>query len=806
MKSEEQNIFSAAFQASVTAIIITNKDGIIEWANPAFELITGYTLNEALGKKPSQLISSGLQSSEFYQALWTCIEQGKPWQGIVTNKRKDKTLYREKLSITPILNQQNEICHYIGFKEDVTQTQALQEALMQSEKRFKELFINAPHAYQSLDTNGNIINVNKKWSELTGYTQEEVRGKFIGDFFTQESKKDMPLKFSHFIKEGHIHNQAFDFVHKNKQHISVEINGSIAYDEHNNPTHTHCVLFDMSEQKALRQERIEIESVFKTTHEGIIVTDKDYHITRINQAFLNMSGYSKDEILGKTPSFLKSNYHDKTFYAQMHKQIEKEGFWHGEIWNRKKNNALYPELLSINKVQDSLGNTLNYIGIFTDISKQKSNEMQLDFLAHHDTLTKLPNRLLLLNKLESSLQSYKKEKSMFALLLLDLDRFKNVNDSYGHISGDELLQKVANRLTNRLRNTDMICRLGGDEFAILLRDIKLQEDAAHVATQIISFMKEPWILDGNIELQVGVSIGISFLNETINSSQEMLQYADVALYKAKNKGGNNFVFYINEMTLKARENIELENRLRQGLANNELEVYLQAQTHIPTRRIIGAEALIRWMDPKKGIIYPDIFIPIAEESGLIRHIGSFVLEEACKLLAKWEKEKNRHISISINVSALQLKSDDFVDEVKNAILKYKINPKYLELELTESALMNNNEALMILYALRSLGVKLVIDDFGTGYSSLSYLKKFPLDTLKVDKSFIDDIPHDKDNTAITKAIVEMGHIMNFTIVAEGVETQEQLQYLQSIGCDVFQGYLESKPISISAFEKKYMLL
>lgn len=932
-QKKELSIFLAAFHSSTNAIIVTNKDAIIEWANPAFATLTGYEVDFAIGKKPSELISSGLQSKEFYEALWESINQGEVWQGVVTNKHKSGALYREELTISPLFNLEGEITHFIGFKKDITQKENLRNSLIQSEYRFrelfeqaplpyqsldkhgvildinrawlkhfgytkeevlgrtyaefitpssletlmknfptllesgaidgpefefitknagtrwvqvqgrtskdengnflhthciltditeqklfieelkynenkfKELFINAPFAYQSLDTQGNILEVNKKWTELTGYEKDEVKGTFIGDLLTKESLQELSTAFAGFMQYGYVRNQPFVIVHKNKNNVYVEVNGSLTYDNANLPLHTHCILFDISEKNAILQERREIDSVFENTNEGIMVTDKHKKITRVNKAFIDLTGYAEEDVLGKSPNFLKSGQHDTDFYIQLWNKIEKEGFWHGEIWNRKKNGELYPELLSINVVKDVHEEVVNYVGVFSDITQQKLSEKEFEHLAHHDALTQLPNRLLLLSFLENSIKEYKRNHSVSALLLLDLDRFKNVNDSYGHMIGDELLQKIASRLSSRFRDVDLISRLGGDEFAILLPNIQKVEDAGKIASQIISLLTKSWTLGENIELQIGVSIGISIINEEIVSSQDMLQYADVALYQAKNKGGNNFVYYANEMTVQAREKLELENSLRIALANNELEIFLQPQIHIQTKRLIGAEALIRWIDPIKGIIYPDSFIPVAEESGLIKIIGSFVLQEACKLLAKWQIEGLRPISISINVSALQLKSDDFVNEVKNAILDFNINPKYLELELTESAIMTNiEEALTILYSLRSLGVKLVIDDFGTGYSSFSYLKKFPLDTLKIDKSFIDDIPFDKDDTAITQAIVEMGHILNFQIVAEGVETPEQLEFLKTIKCDISQGYLESKPISVSEFEKKYFLL
>mgnify|MGYP005995234225 FL=1 len=393
-----------------------------------------------------------------------------------------------------------------------------------------------------------------------------------------------------------------------------------------------------------------------------------------------------------------------------------------------------------------------------------------------------------------------------ALLFLDLDRFKYVNDSFGHAMGDELLQKVALRLRNRLREVDMISRFGGDEFAILLPSVSEIEDAGIIAKKIISIINEPWLLSNKVEIRIGVSIGISIYDKNHITADEMLQFADAALYRAKEEGKGIFTYYKEEMTIKARNKIEIETQLRRACENNEFLVHYQPQIDIKTGNLLGAEALVRWNHPIKGVIYPDDFISIAEETGIIFDIGIFVLEEVCIQAKKWEKEEGlKDFKFCINISAYQLEYENIVEIFSNIINRIGYSPNNIELEITESALIKNkNKILFILHKFRTLGFKLSIDDFGTGYSSLSYLKKFPLDILKIDKSFIKDIPFDKDDMDIAIAIIQMGHALGFKVIAEGVEKKEQLDFLLENKGDYYQGYLGSKPIGANEFKNKYL--
>lgn len=559
---------------------------------------------------------------------------------------------------------------------------------------------------------------------------------------------------------------------------------------------------DITENK-LNDERLrQAAAVFNNTRDGVMTVDADLRIVHINAAFTDITGYTEAEAIGKPSSLLRSGRHDREFYAQMWQSITITGHWQGEIWNRRKSGEVYPELLSISRVTDKSGTTTHYVGVFADISKLKTSELQLDFLAHHDPLTRLPNRLLLLSHLEHAIKTAQREGKIVALLMLDLDRFKEVNDIFGHLAGDQLLQQVADRLIARLRSVDTVCRLGGDEFILLLEDIEQAEDAALVANDIISALSEPWQLSQDSEVSIGVSIGISLYPEHGNEAEQLIQQADTALYHAKAKGRGCFKYFCEDITQAARVRMDTEVRLRHGINEGELRVHYQPQIDIITGRIVGAEALVRWQDPLNGLLLPTVFIELAEKTGLITSIGNWVLKAACTQGQRWLNAGYPPLTIAVNVSPHQFRYSH-IDTVVNKVLNETGFPAYcLELELTESALMQREgEATLILARLNKLGVTLAIDDFGTGYSSLAYLKLFPLNVLKIDKSFINDIPHSRSDIAMTATIIAIARTLNLKALAEGVETPAQLAFLQEKGCDLYQGYLTSPPVPAAEFEQ-----
>ena len=541
--------------------------------------------------------------------------------------------------------------------------------------------------------------------------------------------------------------------------------------------------------------------VFENSGEAIVITDAERNIVAVNHAFTLMTGYDPAEVLWKNPKLLSSGRQTPEFYQNMWKSINETGQWQGEIWNRRKNGEIYPEWLSIGTVKDDQGKVVNYISIFNDITQRKESEQHIQFLAHYDSLTKLPNRALFGDRLMQALAAAKRSDEKVALLFLDLDRFKSINDSLGHLSGDQLLQSVAARLKSCVREVDTVCRQGGDEFMVLLPGIERAEDAAHVAMKIVTSMSEAHFVEDS-NLIVTFSIGISIYPDDAGDSQAMIKNADAAMYHAKEKGRNNFQFFTPDMNAEASERLVLESDLRRAVQQGEFVLHYQPQTDNRSGKVVGIEALIRWMHPDRGMISPAKFIPIAEDCGLINAIGEWVLRTACIQNKKWQDEGVLKVPMAVNISALQFHQKDFRDTIAHALRDSGLEPGYLELELTESITVKDVETTVrLLNELKLMGVLISIDDFGTGYSSLSYLKRFPIDKLKIDQSFVRDITTDADDAAIVQTIISMGHGLRLKVIAEGVETAEQILFLKERQCDEIQGYYFSKPLPAEEFAR-----
>ncbi|MDI1279165.1 bacteriohemerythrin [Methylobacter sp.] len=564
----------------------------------------------------------------------------------------------------------------------------------------------------------------------------------------------------------------------------------------------HGFITDITKHKQTEVE-LRIAATAFELQDAMLVTDANNVILKVNQAFTRITGYSAEEVIGKTPNLLSSGQHDKTFYSSMWESINRTDAWQGEIWNRRKNGEMFPEWLIITAVKEpdeKNEHVNNYVASFSDITSRKAAEEEIKQLAFYDPLTQLPNRRLLQERLKHSIDVERRDGKRLALLMLDLDRFKAVNDSLGHLAGDELLQQVAVRISTRLRDVDMVARLGGDEFVVLLEDIAHAEDAARVAAEIIFVLGKPFQLTQSNDVQIGASIGISLYPEHGASYEMLMDHADAALYQAKDQGRGCYAYFSEDQTLAARERIALETRLRRAIEQGELRVFYQPQVDIESGRIVGAEALVRWQDPIEGLIPPLRFIPIAEETGLILEIGAWVLRETCRQGRLWLDAGLPPLTLAVNVSSQQFRRGDISALVATALNETGFPAEYLELEMTESGLLENQDNVMaLLNTLRSQGIRLAIDDFGTGFSSLAYLKHFPLDVLKIDKSFIDDIPNLQDDMEIAATIIAMGHILGFKVLAEGVETPEQLAFLREKKCDSYQGYIKSPPVPAKAF-------
>jgi diguanylate cyclase (GGDEF)-like protein/PAS domain S-box-containing protein len=536
------------------------------------------------------------------------------------------------------------------------------------------------------------------------------------------------------------------------------------------------------------------EQIYNGISEGIMITDRDGIIISINSALESLSGYKAYEIIGKKTSVFKSGEQSHRFYKNMWIELKANCQWKGSLRNRKKNGDIFVVYLSVFSIFDKTKNVPYYVSIISDITEKQNTKEQLEYLSYHDDLTGLFNRIMLQKKMEEAIGNPKESGGYTALLILDFDRFKVINETYGHEFGDELLIKIAKELRSALRLSDTIARLGGDEFGCLLYHIHHQEEALIIAQKLLKVVMQPWKLSNNETAYLKTSIGIAFFPLHAQSTSMFLKAADIALYDAKRKGHGKISIYHPTMEDGILQFVEYENGLRRALEYDTFFLHYQPQVNIKTGEIRSVEALIRWNDPKLGSVPPNIFIPIAEQMGLINEIGEWVLNQACQQVKRWEVEEIQ-LRVAVNVSMKQFENNNLKKSVCNAITAMGISPSNLELEFTEGVVMNHlDQTLETMLFFKSYGLILSIDDFGTGYSSLSYLKKLPVHILKIDKSFVDGLPKDKEDAQIASSIIALGHIMGFEILAEGVETQDQLDFLISQGCDTYQGYLKSKPV------------
>jgi diguanylate cyclase (GGDEF)-like protein/PAS domain S-box-containing protein len=626
----------------------------------------------------------------------------------------------------------------------------------------------------------------------------------------EDDRQRVKQQLSDSLNSGEAFHLQHRIVSRQNNLRTVVINGEVQRDSYHledaglkdNSKATRLVgtIQDISEQLKAQQELQLITSVFEGAQESIMVLDASNKIIRVNGAFCKIFGYSKAEIIGTYIDSLNSQHHDDVFYNEMWSDIENQGSWHGEVWSRRKDGESYPEWRTISTVKNAQGNVERYLVISMDMSDIRQSEERIHQLVYYDALTQLPNKMMFKSVLGNAIEQAHETNQQLAILSLGLDGLKRINDSLGHNSGDNMLNIMANRLRQCVRGIDTVSRWGSDEFVILLTDVQQKENAISVASKILNSLLEPIMLADQHRIVMGSSIGISMYPADGSDALGLIQNADVAMHRAKADGGNGYHVYTAEMNLAVIERLGIETGLRSALELDQFELYYQALMEMDNRKITGAEALIRWNHPKKGLIPPDEFIPIAEECGLIIAIGEWVINRACQQCVSWQQQGLEGINISVNLAARQFNDNNLVQIVYDALQQSGLQPSKLTLEITESSVMHNaDQTIEQLHKLKQLGINLSIDDFGTGYSSLAYLKRFPIDILKIDRSFVQEIDINADDRAIVQSIIAMGHSLKLGIVAEGVEKMEQLQFLNTQQCEQAQGYLISKPIRSEKF-------
>ncbi len=556
----------------------------------------------------------------------------------------------------------------------------------------------------------------------------------------------------------------------------------------------------LQRQRQDRERLRQAEVVFDCTREGVLVTDRNGVIVHVNRALVEITGYTVEEVLGRRPNMFKSGHHGPEFYQAVFKALKDTGDWQGEIWNRRKSGEIFPQWQTVRAINDSQGQLSHYVAVFTDISAIKQSQSELARLVHHDPLTELPNRLLFTDRTEQALVTAQRHTSGCALLIIDLDHFKIINDSLGHNVGDLLLKGVSDRLQGVFGKGFTVARLGGDEFAVLIENCATDSQAEALAQQVLEVMKAAFDIEKH-QLFISASVGISVFPSDALNAEQLLRNADSALFKAKNAGREGYALYTEELTVHALNRIEVASDLRRALEQHELRVYYQPVHDLNTSRLIGVEALVRWQHPLRGLVPPGEFIPIAERTGLIAEIDAWVLEQACWQMCQWQSAGVDLSFVAVNISSRLFARPELYTLVSTVLADTGLDPALLELEVTESAVMDDSQgALEQMHRLRALGLRLAIDDFGTGFSSLLRLKRLPVQKLKIDQGFVAGLPGDNDDVAIVRAVIALSHSMGLQVHAEGIEQIEQAQFLLNLNCNLGQGYWFGRPMPASELD------
>ena len=797
--NERMQMLANAVENTPNIVGMAGPDGRIIYANRRLLENLQYRIEEVLGRHFSELVSKN-NPPELLQEILTANSRPAGWIGECLVPRKDGTDISALLSSSAVFGENGQLLGLLGIAQDISEQKVSEKELM-----FKNALLQAQaettiDGILAVDQSKRIILSNRRFAEIWNIPQELI-----------DAREDEPL-LRHVLEQiadapaflervedlyNHPEERSKDEIRLKDGRV-LDRYSSPLLDPENRYLGRIWYFRDITE-RIRHEERLRLWSqVLDQSAEGIFICDMQERILVVNRSFEQLTGYSSEEVVGKTPRILQSGRHDERFYLEMWRTLISTGVWRGEIWNRRKTGELYAEWLSISVVYDRAGTSTHYIGIFSDVTARKRDQEKILRLAQFDALTDLPNRVLLLERLNQTIQTAARKNIRVAVMFLDIDRFKEVNDSLGHHVGDLLLQTVGKRLTNVTRQGhDTVARMGGDEFVVIFPEVTDPKQMTKVAQKLLSCFLEPITLDQH-HLTVTGSIGISIFPEDGSDAHELIRNADAAMYQAKNAGRNNFKFYTSDLHERATEILSTENALRLAIERQEFVLHYQPQVNIQTGKLVGMEALVRWKRPNVGLVLPATFIAIAEERGLIVPIGDWVLEEACCQAAQWQKSSVLSVPIAVNVSAVQFGHRHFVEHLFDTIGRHNLQPSRLDLEITERVVIRDPERTAEkLRALHAKGFHLSIDDFGTGYSSLSYLRRFPFDKIKIDRSFIAD----EDGKNIVAAIVALGRSLDLKVIAEGVETRQQMENLRVQGCDEAQGYLFGPAVSAGDFER-----
>jgi diguanylate cyclase (GGDEF)-like protein/PAS domain S-box-containing protein len=786
---------------TLAVIYLKDLEGRYLLVNRRFEEIFNTSNQAVVGKSDDQIFPKDIADT-FRRNDQQVLAQNKALE--LDEKAPQDDGIHDYISMKfPLANAEGVVYGICGISTDITERRKMERSLERAYSQWTQALDQFDDAAFLLDNQYKLLRANKAFYRMVGADNEVCQGQHIAYVMSVENKIEDCLVClalegkTEAIVTMEPEDEANPFAKP------IELRLKRLTDKDGQVSGMMGVMRDLTEIRKVEERLRLAASVFENTDEGVVIVNPEGQVVEINPAFTRILGFSREEVIGQSPRMWQSGYHKQKIYDDMWNTLREKGFWQGELWNRRKDGVVFPEWLTISRVQDQSGRLSHYVGVFSDISEIKQSQEQLEHLAHHDPLTDLPNRLLLNERLEQAIRHAERHQLQIAVIFQDLDNFKHINDSMGHPAGDQLLRQVAERLRNAVRKEDTIARLGGDEFVTIMEDIKDSDKLSNAAEKLMSAFNDPFVLD-NQDVRITTSLGISLFPRDGFDAQTLLRNADAAMYRAKEKGRNTFQFYTEEMTHFAFERVLLENHLRQAIALEQLYLLYQPQIDLHNGKLIGVEALVRWHHPELGTISPIKFIPLAEDCGFIHQIGAWVLNEACRQGKRWLDQGCNVGCVSVNIAGQQIERGDLVTQVESVLKKHNYPAIGLELEITESFIMQQpDNAVAQLNAIRSQGVGLAIDDFGTGYSSLSYLKKLPVNKLKIDQSFVRDIPEDSNDMAITDAILAMGKSLGLQVIAEGIENKAQADFLLQAGCQEGQGYFYSKPIKPEQLEQRF---
>lgn len=687
----------------------------------------------------------------------------------------------------------------------------IQAELTETRQQFQDLFDFAPIAYLLTDRVGAINKANHAAVELLGVERRKLSGHLLAPHAADAQQRQALLQYLDKVADGTVTAPIEIGLRRRQGGVTrVEMRGSRG----DNGDNLRLSLVDVGYRLAIEEERRRADeqrrlaaSVFEESNEGILVTDSQSRILRVNRAFTLVTGFSEKEVIGKTPTLLASGRQDPAFYQRMWQALKERDHWQGEIWNKRKSGEIYAEWLGISTIRDAANNVQYYVGIFSDITEKKHNQTRMEHFAHFDTLTDLPNRVLFNDRLKNALVRANRNGGYVALLFLDLDSFKAVNDSLGHQTGDLLLQRVAGRLLRTVRGTDTVSRLGGDEFTIILSDIETREDAetvaGSIAGKIIEALSRPFLV-GNQEIHSGASIGIAIYPGDGDTVSDLLKHADTAMYHAKSSGTGTLAFFLPDMRQAAMRRLTLDNQLRRAVERQALQIVYQPIVDSHNNRLIGLESLLRWHDDKLGTVPPPEFVKALEDLGLIDRVTDWLIDSVCRQIGAWNSDGLDGFHVTVNLSPRSFRRQGCAEAIQAPLRQHGLPEGRLAIEITETHMTQNPaQAMTILENIRSAGIRIGMDDFGTGYSSLSLLKRFPIDFIKIDGSFVRDLVDDPSDAALVRAIVAMGESLGLELIAECVETEAHVTALRQMGCAIMQGYHYARPMSADRFPDWY---